>query len=104
MEERRVILDSEAMDAVHLGVYNLNVVRHVDLLLDGVECSRPLQLENDGDMIALVREMIERGSGDTVRIKEVKGHADENMVQVGRVRELARLENNTADEAADMGH
>ena len=34
---------------------------------------------------------------------EVKGHGDEDLVQVGRVRELDRLGNNAADEAADFG-
>ena len=41
--------------------------------------------------------------GDTVRITKVKGHADESMVQVGMVRELDPVGNNTADEAADFG-
>ena len=34
---------------------------------------------------------------------KVKGHADEEMVQVGQVPELDRLGNNAADEAADFG-
>ena len=46
--------------------------------------------------------MIERRGKDTVRITDVKGHADEKMVQVERVRELDRVGNNTADEAADF--
>ena len=40
---------------------------------------------------------------DTVRISKVKGHADEGMVLDGRVREVDRLGNNAADEAADFG-
>ena len=39
----------------------------------------------------------------TVRISKVKGHAEEDMVQDGRVRELDRVGNNAADEAADFG-
>ena len=39
----------------------------------------------------------------TVRVTKVKGHADEDMVFRGRVRELDRLGNNAADEAADFG-
>ena len=46
--------------------------------------------------LALVRKMIERGGWDSVRITKVKGHADEDMVQVGRVRELDQVVNNTA--------
>ena len=37
-----VILALQALDAVHLGVDSLNVVRHVGRLLDGIEGSRPL--------------------------------------------------------------
>ena len=40
---------------------------------------------------------------DTVRIAEVKGHADEGMVLDGRVRELDKVGNDAADEAADVG-
>ena len=40
---------------------------------------------------------------DTARITKVKGHADEGMVFDGRVRELDRLCNTAADEAADFG-
>ena len=32
-----------------------------------------------------------------------KGHADEEMVRIGQVRELDTLGNNAADEAADFG-
>ena len=40
---------------------------------------------------------------DTVRITKVKGHADEGVVLDGRVREVDRLGNDAADEAADFG-
>ena len=40
---------------------------------------------------------------NTVRITEVKGHADEGMVRDGEVRDLDRMGNNAADEAADFG-
>ena len=40
---------------------------------------------------------------DTVRITKVKGHAVQGMVFHGRVRELDRLGNDAADEAADLG-
>ena len=32
-----------------MGVDNLGVVRHVGRLLDGIEASLPVGLENDGD-------------------------------------------------------
>ena len=40
---------------------------------------------------------------DAVRVTKVKGHADAETVQVGQVRELDKLGNDAADEAADFG-
>ena len=40
---------------------------------------------------------------DTVRISEVKGHADEALVRAGGARDFDLLGNNGADEAADFG-
>ena len=40
---------------------------------------------------------------NTVQVTKVKGHADESMVHDGRVREVDRLGNDAADEAADFG-
>ena len=40
---------------------------------------------------------------DTVRFTKVKGHADDGTVLDGRVREIDRLCNKAADEAADFG-
>ena len=98
-----VILALHALDAIHLGVDNLNVVRLVGLLLDGVEPSRPLELENDWDVIALVRKVVgHRGEG-TIRISKVKEHADEEMLRQGYVRGLDNEGNQPADDAADFG-
>ena len=55
------------------------------------------------DLLILLRRMIDLRGRDTVRVAEVKGHADEGMVSDGRVRELDRLGNNAPDEAADFG-
>ena len=88
---------------VHIGVDNLGVVRHVGRLLDGCSFSAPLELVTDGDLLLLLRRMIDRRGRDTVRFTKFKGHADESMVSDGRVRELDRLGNNAADEAADFG-
>ena len=43
-----------------------------------------------------------RGRGNTL-VSKVKGHADEGMVAMGRVRGIDRMGNNEADTAADMG-
>ena len=79
--------------AVHLGVDNLGVVRHVDRLLRGSRGPKPFELVNDGDLLLLLEHMLNRRGLDTVRISKVKGHADRED----------RLGNDAADEAADFG-
>ena len=89
--------------AVHLGVDNLGVVRHVGRLLDGCRGLVPLELVNDGDLLLLIERMPHHRGLDTVRISKVEGHADEDMVLHGRVRGEDMLGNDDADEAADFG-
>ena len=92
------VLALQASDAVHLGVDDLNVVRQDGRLLDGVWSSCPVELLNDGDLVMLVDRILKQRSRDTVRVTDVKGQA-----LVRQVRELDRLGNNAADEAADFG-
>ena len=98
-----VILALQSSSAIHLGVDNPVVVRHVRRLLDGRYGPTPFELVNDGDLLLLIERMLHLRSLDTVRITKVKGYADEGMVLGGRVRELDRLGNDAADEAADFG-
>ena len=98
-----VILALQSFFAVHVGVDNLGVVRQVGRLLDDCSFATPLELVTDGDLLILIRRMIDLRGRGTVRVTEVKGHADEDMVFHGRVRELDRLGNDAADEAADFG-
>ena len=93
----------QSSDAVHLGVDNLGVVRHVGRLLDGRHGPAPFELVKDGDLLLLIESMLRLRDLDTVRITKVKGHADQGMVLDGRVREIDRLGDNAADEAADLG-
>ena len=93
----------QSSDAVHLGVDNLGVVRHVGRLLDGRGSSTPLELVTDCDLHLLIERMLHLRGLDTVRITKVMGHADEVMVLDGRVREVDRFGNDAADEAADFG-
>ena len=67
-----VILALQTSRAVHLGVDNLGVVRHVDRLLSGCRGSKPLELVNDGDLLLLVERMLQLRCLDTVRISKVK--------------------------------
>ena len=43
------------------------------------------------------------GGAVTTDISKVKGHADEGLVRDGRVRELDKIGNDMADQAADLG-
>ena len=98
-----VLLAFQASEAIHLGVDNHNVVRQVGRLLDGVQSSCPAELLKDGDLIMLIDRILGQKGRDTVRVTKVERHADEEMVLVGQVRELDRLGNNAAGEAANFG-
>ena len=98
-----VILALHSSDAVHIGVDNLGVVRHVGRLLNGHRGSTPLELVTDGDLLVLIERMLHLRGHDTVRITKVKGHADEGMVLDGQVPQLDKVGNDAADEAADFG-
>ena len=96
-----VILALQSSGAVHLGVDNLGVVRHV--WSSACHGPVPFELVNDGDLLLLLERILHLRGLDTVRISKVKGHADAGMVLDGRVREVDRLGNDAADEAGDFG-
>ena len=74
----------QASRPIHLGVDNASVVGHV------------------GRVIAGRKLVTIRGPGTTA-ISKVKGHADEGLVRGGRVRELDKIGNEMAAQAADLG-
>ena len=89
---------------MHVGVDNLNVVRHVSRIINGESTSKPFPLVNDGDLLQKVCQLVRwRGPGNTA-ISKVKGHADEGLVAIGRVREVDRVGNDEADAAAAFHH
>ena len=98
-----VILALQSSGAVHLGVDNLGVVRHVGRLLNGHHGPIPFELVKDGGLLLLIDSMLRLRGPDTVRISKVKGHADEAMVLHGLGRESDRIGNCAADDAADFG-
>ena len=53
-----VILALQSSGAVHLGVDNLSVVRHVGRLLDGRHGPTPFELVKDGDLLLLIERML----------------------------------------------
>ena len=98
-----VVLALQSSRAVHLGVDNLGVVRHVDRMLRGCRGPKPFELVNDGDLLLLIDRMLQQRGLDTVCISKVRGHADDAMVLHDQVRQDDRLGNDAADEAADFG-
>ena len=68
-----------------------------------IACPSPLPLVKDGYLIALARYMIRTWGRETVRVTEVKGHAEDIDVQQGRARLVDQHGNAEADAAADLG-
>ena len=98
-----VIFAFQSSSAVHLGVDNLGCGLTCWASACGHHGSIPLELVKNGDLLLLIGRMLHLRGLDTARITKVKGHADEGVVLDGRVREIDRLGNNAADEAADFG-
>ena len=98
-----VILDLQCSSAVLLGVDNLNVVRHVSRIIDGHVGCKHFELTIDGDLLTVIERAILQSSVQSLRISEVKGHAYDDMVAVGRVRFEDEVGNDFADRAADFG-
>ena len=98
-----VITALQASRLVHLGVDNANVVGHVCRIVANIDLARLFELLVDGDLLALVKRLVEvRGHGTTA-ISKVKGHAEEGLVRGGRVREQDEIGNDLANEAVDFG-
>ena len=61
------------------------------------------ELTIDGVLLTVIEKMILQRSIESIRISEVKGHADDDMVAVGRVGVEDKVGNDFADRAADCG-
>ena len=70
---------------MHVGVDNLNVVRHVSRIIAGRCTCKPLSLVNDGDLFFQVLQFVRWRGLNTSAVSKVKGHADEGLVALGRV-------------------
>ena len=92
-----VILALQCSSAVHLGVDNLNVVRHVSRILDGRAGRKPFELTIDGDLLTVIEKLILQRVFSPFGFLRLKGHADDDMVAVGRVRVEDKVGNDFAD-------
>ena len=79
-------------------VASSDVSGHLDVWTDG-----SFVLDFDGDLLTVIERMIHQRGVRSVRISKVKGHADDDMVAVGRVRVEDRVGKDLADRAADFG-
>ena len=66
-----VILALQCSSAVHLGVDNLNVVRHVSRFLEGRASGKPLELTVDGDLLIIIERMIQLRGAQSLKITKV---------------------------------
>ena len=98
-----VVLALQGAVRVHLGVDNLNVVRHVAPIISGRKEGRPFELCVDGDLLSIIENMIAKRGPNSTLVRKVKGHADMTMVQDRRARLLDKIGNDMADRAADCG-
>ena len=71
------------------------------------ESRRPFRqhwaLQNDGDLWQQFWRQVQARGPHSIRITKVKGHATEEMVRSGKVREEDKEGNDKADRAADLG-
>ena len=70
---------------------NLNVVRHIDKLIQVLAPCKPLELLHDGDVIYLVKILPDETRPGLTQVTEVKSHATSEMVVSGKVRAFAFL-------------
>ena len=72
-------------------------------ILEGRVPCRPFELTFDGVVLTIIERMIHLRGDQSTKVSKVKGHADDDMVAVGRVRVEDRIGNDLADRAADFG-
>ena len=70
---------------------------------EGRVSGKPLELTVDGDLLIIIERMIQLRGAQGLKITKFKGHADDDMVAVGRVRVEDRVGNDLAERAADFG-
>ena len=69
---------------MHVGVDNLNVVRHVSRVFDDRCTSKPFSLVTDSDLLLRIQQFVRWRGLDNAAVSKVKGHADEGLVALGR--------------------
>ena len=77
-----VILALQCSSAVHLGVDNLDVVRHVSRNLEGRVPCRPFEFTFDGDLLTIIERMIHLRGVQSTKVSKVKGHADDGLAMI----------------------
>ena len=57
----------------------------------------------DGDLLLLIKDMLSKRGLNTIRITKVEGHAGDERVPLGAVKQVDKDGNDRADQAADQG-
>jgi len=64
---------------------------------------KPFNIIPDGDLWEWFAKIVKAKGAEAVRLTKVKGHATEEMVKQGKVKEEHKVGNDFSDEAADIG-
>ena len=88
---------------MHVGVDNLNVVRHVSRIINGESAGRPFPLVNDGDLLQRVCQLVRWRDLVTLLFLKLRVMLMRVWLPLGRVREVDRVGHNEADAAAALG-
>ena len=99
-----VLLSLQGNVSTHVGVDNLNVLRHVSRWCMA-SCLPAFPHVKSGDVLGLVQRMIHSSSVGASQVSKVEGHADEDMVLRRQVREIDCRGNDAdgANETAEFG-
>ena len=62
-----------------------------------------MPLIKDGDLLLLIKDMLDKRGLQSTRITQVKGHPDDELVRIGAVEQVNKYVNDQADSAADLG-
>ena len=64
---------------------------------------KPWNILTDGDLWKWFAEVVEAKGAEAIRLTKMKGHATDQMVQEGKVKQEHKDGNDGSDEAADIG-
>ena len=85
-----VILLLQAAAAVRIGMDNLDVGRQVHRIIQSLAPCKPIELLSDGDLLYLVKTMLDKRRPGRTKVTKVKEHAPGDMVVFGAGQSLGQ--------------